>query len=339
MTGSLGRQWSPFLHRRGLDTANWRARRLPGVTNETWLLTRADGSRPDERYVLRHYVRTSADAEIIFELAALRYLAANAFPFAGVVDPLDGTAGIDQVDGRPAALFTYVPGIVGESLGDTGAHDLAEGVIAAGLLARMHLVSRHRTFAGSRVERSDPLTRLTRWMSRYGSDPDFSTVPGGAAFLAELSSLIDELTAALETTSGLWVGLVHGDVAPNNLVRDPSGDVAALLDFDDCQYSHVLYDLCSILWSWGRSPDGHVDPRRVRQLVGSYADVRQLSDDERQLLPKLFAAYLAADGVDKVTWWWRGEGRPRPVSESSAARCFLELIANPGLGGTLSGHG
>ena len=326
----VGERWLPFLDRRGLGGADWWAQRLDGITNETWLLTGADGDRPDDAYVLRHYRRTRGDADLVFELSALRYLASRAFPVASVVDALDG-AGFDQVDGRPAVLFEYVPGTVGESLSETGSRDLVGGIAAAGLLAQMHLVSRHQTFAGSRAERGDPLTRLTRWMSRDGSDPEFLTVPGAADFLHSLSRLIDDITSALDRRSDPWVGLVHGDVAPNNLVLDPSGRVAALLDFDDCMYSYVLYDLCSILWSWGRSSSGQIDPQRARQLVEAYAKVRPLPVDEHRLLPHMFAAYMAADGVDKITWWWRGEGRPRPVSDSSAARGFLELVDNADL--------
>jgi Ser/Thr protein kinase RdoA (MazF antagonist) len=331
----IGEQWLPFLNRRGLAGTNWWAQRLDGITNETWLLTRADGDRPEDAYVLRHYRRTSGGAELVFELAALRYLAARAFPVACVVDALDGS-GFDYVDGRPAALFEYVPGTAGEDLGDTGSRDLAGGIAAAGLLARMHLISRQQTFAGSRAERGDPLARLARWMSSDGSDPEFPTVPGAADFLARLSQLVDDITSALDRGSDLSVGLVHGDVGPNNLVLDPSGEVAALLDFDDCMYSYVLYDLCSILWSWGRSSSGHIDPSRTRQLVEAYANVRPLTEDEHRLLPHLFAAYMAADGVDKIRWWWRGEGRPRPVSESTAARGFLELVGNADLCRNLS---
>lgn len=331
----IGEQWQPFLHRRGLAGADWWAQRLDGITNETWLLTRPDSDRLDDAYVLRHYRRTSGDAEVIFELSALRYLAAQEFPVAGVIDGLDG-GGFDHVDGRPAALFEYAPGTVGESLGDTGSRDLAGGITAAGLLARMHLVSRHQTFAGSRAKRGDPLARLTRWVSRDGSDPEFLTLPGAADFLTRLSRLIADIRSALNGSSDLWVGLVHGDVAPNNLVLDPSGEVTALLDFDDCTYSYVLYDLCSILWSWGRSSNGQIDPHRARLLVAAYAKVRPLLDDEHRLLPHMFAAYMAADGVGKISWWWRGEGRPRPVSESTSIRGFLELVGSPDLCRSLS---
>ena len=331
----IGEQWLPFLSRRSLAGANWWAQQLNGITNETWLLTRADDDRLDDAYVLRHYRRTSGDDELIFELAALRYLAAQGFPVPRVVDALDGP-GFDHVDGRPAVLFEFVPGTVGESLDDTGSRDLAGGIVAAGLLARMHLVSRQQTFDGSRVERGDPLVRLTRWMSRDGSDPEFLDVPGATDLLARILHLIEGLTAALDSSSDPWVGLVHGDVAPNNLVLDPSGQVAALLDFDDCMFSYVLYDLCSILWAWGRSSSGHIDPQRVGQLVDAYTAVRQLPDEERRLLPDMFAAYMAADGVDRLTWWWRGEGRPRPVSDSTAARAFLELVDSPQIRSSLT---
>jgi Ser/Thr protein kinase RdoA (MazF antagonist) len=291
-------------------------------------VTPTDPGKTNASYVARHYRRTQGAAELAFELAAVRYLAEHTFPVADVVEARDG-ARFDHIEGRPCALFNYVDGRAGDSPGETGCADLASGVTAARLLAQMHLVTRGRTFPGSRTERSDPITRLTQWVSSDGDDPELLDVPRGSAFLQHVKRLLHTLDAELGQRSNVWVGLVHADVAPNNLVVDSAGTVAALLDFDDCLYSYVIYDLASILWYWGRSAGGDLDGTRIRGLIDAYSDVRELTADEHHLLAPLFASYVAADAIGKITWWWRGARKPRPVDAINSGRAFLGLATNP----------
>jgi hypothetical protein len=64
---------------------------------------------------------------------------------------------------------------------------------------------------------------------------------------------------------------------------------------------------------------------RVRNLILAYDERRPLTDGEHAVLPDFFAAYVAADAVGKLSWWWRGEGRARPVRDSAAARVFFQV--------------
>lgn len=320
-------EWRAFLDRRIAGVPDWLAERLNGVTNDTWKLTPADPGKSNESYVARHYRRTHGAEELVFELAVVRYLAEHGFPVADVVEASDG-ARFDYIQSRPCALFNYVDGTAGDSPGETGCADLSSGISAARLLADMHLVTQGRTFPGSRSERSDPIARLTQWIDSDGADPEFIDISGGPAFLHHLTRLLHTLDSELAQRTKVWVGLVHGDVAPNNLVIDSQSRVAALLDFDDCLYSYVVYDLASILWYWGRSASGDLDGARIRRLTDAYSDVRELTADERHLLVPLFAAYIAADAIGKITWWWRGAGKPRPIAAIDTGRAYLDLAAS-----------
>jgi Ser/Thr protein kinase RdoA (MazF antagonist) len=321
-------EWRTFLDRRIPAVSGWRAERLNGVTNDTWKLTPADPGKTNASYVARHYRRTQGAAELAFELAAVRYLAEQKFPVADVVEATDG-ARFDHIQGRPCALFKYVKGTAGESPGESGCADLSSGTTAARLLAQMHLIAQGQTFPGSRSEYSDPMERITKWVNSDGADPEFLEIPGGPAFLHHLKRLLHTVDTELTQGANMWVGLVHGDVAPNNLVLDSAGEVAALLDFDDCLYSYAIYDLASILWYWGRSATGDLDRTRIRSLIDAYSDVRELTADERDLLAPLFAAYIAANAIGQITWWWRGAGKPRPVAAIDTGRAYLDLTTNP----------
>jgi len=86
-----GAGWQAFLDRHGLADRDWSIARLPGITNDTWLLTDpADDDRHGRSYVLRRYRRTTSEDALTFELAAVQYLAEQGFPVAAVVEAGDG---------------------------------------------------------------------------------------------------------------------------------------------------------------------------------------------------------------------------------------------------------
>jgi homoserine kinase type II len=314
--------WREFFARRGIELAELRPL-AGGVINETWLVN-------DREYVLRHYRRTRDSAELLYELSAIRFLADRGFPTAAVV-PADDGALFDRVAGRPAALFRYVPGTVGRAReSGRGSADIAAGITVARQVAHMHIVSAGAQFPGRRTERGDPMLRLSRWLADEAVDPEFREIAGAPEFLDRLRSHYTALAEILGQEPDLPRGLAHADVAARNIMFNTDGSVAAFLDFDDCLNSYVLYDLCSLVWEWGRDDTGGHDPVRVRRLVDAYDDVRPRTTDERRLLPDLYAAFLAADGAGTTSWWWRGEGNPRPIADSYSAQGFLDLVSEPG---------
>lgn len=214
-----------------------------------------------------------------------------------------------------------------------GSMDVAAGVTVAKVIAQMHLLTAGRQFPGRRNERADPMVRLSRWLTDDGNDSDFLTIAGAEEFVDAVRSNYVRWAELLSRQPDLPVGLTHGDVKATNVLFNPDGSVAALLDFDDCLSSYVLYDLCSLIWAWGREDSGVHDGDRISSLVAAYQTVRPLTADELALLPDLYGAFLAADGASTVSWWWRGERNPRPVADSHSARGFLDLISQPDWGG------
>lgn len=313
--------WRDFLARRGVELNRLRPL-AGGVINETWLVN-------DHEYVLRHYRRTRDSAELIYELSAVRFLADHGFPTAPVVPAVDGAL-FDRVGDRPAVLFGYVLGSAGRARDfGLGSADIAAGVAVAREVARMHVISAGAHFPGQRSERGDPMLRLSRWLADEGADPEFLDIPGAGEFLDRLKSHYTELNAELQSDPDMPRGLAHGDVAARNILFDADGGIAAFLDFDDCLSSYVIYDLCSLIWEWGRDDAGAHDAARVLRLVAAYDGVRRLTGDERRLLPDLYAAFMAADGAGTTSWWWRGENSPRPIFDSYSAQGFLDLVSDP----------
>ena len=129
--------------------------------------------------------------------------------------------------------------------------------------------------------------------------------------------------------TGLRQGLVHNDISAVNLLLDEAtGDITALIDFDDCMTSFQLYDLGRIAETWGRTPDRHADLSRIQVLISSYDATRPLTDREAELAVDLIATYAAATGVDILTNMLRAGADVRSPTDGYSMLFFLDLTGH-----------
>jgi Ser/Thr protein kinase RdoA (MazF antagonist) len=84
-------------------------------------------------------------------------------------------------------------------------------------------------------------------------------------------------------------GIVHFDFVLGNchLRRDGTGWQAGIVDFDDCGWGYLLYDLCPLL---GNLADFPGYPTRRRAFLAGYRSVRHLPTAWEAHLPLLMAA-------------------------------------------------
>ncbi len=313
-------RWSAFLGDRGVDAHTVAATRLTGgEVNDNWRLTRPEPRGP---VVLRHYRATVVAAELDCELAAVALLSQQGFPTPA---PIPGSGGQlwAVVDGRPAALFTFAAGQhPPRRAGGYGSMDLALGVAAAALVARMHQLLAGADLPGSRSVDRDPWHAIGEFLGgEWANHPVF------APLVEPLRATHELLAPAYADPAGLPIGVVHADVTPVNLLVDESGAITALLDFDDCKQTFLAYEIACLVGGFGRDDHRRLDPDRMRSLIDAYDAVRPLTARERELLPDLLAAYAGAEGVFVLTTWLRNG---RPVSDpmdSYSARLFLDFVA------------
>ena len=305
-----------FLRDRGVDSAGVEV--LPGgEKNQNWLVRSAG----DRRFVVRRY-STSTAAEVEYELHATAFLSRQGFPTPAPVRTLDGSFWT-LLDDRPAALFTFAEGEHPAGLTDDGyvSPDLGLGRQAAALAGRIHALSAGQAFPGRRAAHRDPLSRIRRFL-----DSPYAGLPVLGEAVARLHAQLDKMTAVYADPRGLRQGLVHNDISAVNLLLDPStGEISALLDFDDCITSFQLYDLGRIAETWGRDSDRHANLDRIRALVEAYHLARPLTDRERELAVDLIATYAAATGVDVLTNMLRNGGEVSSPYDSHSMLFFLDL--------------
>ncbi|WP_432883463.1 phosphotransferase [Kribbella sp. CA-245084] len=299
-----------FLRGRGVDAANV-VPLLGGEKNRSWLV--------DGAFVARSY-STSTPVEVSYELHACEFLAQQGFATPSPVRADDGSLW-GTIDDRPAAIFTYAAGSHPTDLIDGYfSADLRLGREAAGLAAQMHVLAADQSFDGARTARLDPLKRVETFLRSPYAD-----LPVLREATRRLTALQEKIADVYANPTGLRQGLVHNDISAVNLLLDDSGEITALIDFDDCMTSFQLYDLGRIAETWGRTPDRHADLTRIKDLIEAYDAVRPLTDREAELAVDLIAAYAAATGVDILTNMLRAGADVQGPADSYSMLFFLDL--------------
>jgi len=321
----LGERWADFFRDRGLDARSLTANRLTGgEVNDNWRVSRSDGAE----WVLRHYQRTVDADELACELAAVDKLARSGFPTPAPV-PATGKDGErrlwDVMDGRPAALFTFVRGRHPvQRPGGYGSMDLRAGERAARAAAQMHISLMHTELPGSRSPERDPWRQIGAFL-----DGDLPADPLFADLRDPLRQVHARLMPIYQEPGAVPAGLIHNDITPLNILLGDQDEIVALLDFDDCAQTFLAYDLGAIISTFGKDEERQLDRGRVSRLIAAYESVRLFTPTERAVLPDLLTAHAGAQAVQVITHWIRSGRTNISATDSYSALDFLELSERP----------
>ena len=303
-----------FLAAYGIAARELEAAPLAGGCDNLNLLV-TFGTR---RVVLRRYSHTPEE-EIEWELQLIRYLATRGFPTPAVFVGKDGALSHDFL-GRPAALFTFIPGREPSPQSPQEAGRVADAV------AQLHLVTRdlHLPHARSHTDWKR-LERLEAFASRLAS-------PGLAEMAARAREFREKFAERLAAVSGaLPAGIVHHDANPGNALLDEDGKLVALLDFDEAHEGELLTDVASLLRLWG-TPDHWqgLEPELTEAVLSAYNERRPLSEVEWEMLPDFLLLFTLADAAGYVTGNLASDPTGAPVPECRAYRRFLSLEREQG---------
>jgi homoserine kinase type II len=207
-------------------------------------------------------------ADVAFEAEVICFLEAARFPVPRLVPAGDGRP-FAEVAGRPAMLFTFVPG---EPVDRAGAGpDRCRRV--GEQLGRLHELS-----AGFTGERENPFgpERVAGWLGAAAAAPGLD---GEAR--AALPLLQEELAAAARLP-GAPRGLCHGDLFIDNVLW--VGDrISYLIDWEMACIAPFAYDLAVAIDAWCFTD--HHEPARVRALMDGYRSRRRIEPETLEGLP------------------------------------------------------
>ncbi len=233
-----------------------------GIENSNYFVTTTQG-----RYVLTLFERLPAE-ELPFYLDLMAHLARHGIPCPAPIADLSDRY-LQQLNGKPAALVTRLPGKTVERPGVAECGELGM------LLGRMHLAARSYSAYLD-------LPRGPKWWRVAVQD----VKPFMAKAQQEL--LQSELAfQARQRFPDLPRGPVHGDLFRDNALFD-EGRISAVFDFYFAGVDCLLYDVAVCVNDWclhDPAGDGQLDPALVRALLGGYHAQRPFTALEHAAWP------------------------------------------------------
>jgi homoserine kinase type II len=237
-----------------------------GVENSNYLVDTTGG-----RFILTLYEKRVDAGDLPYFMALLDHLAARGNPVPPAIKDRSGAA-IHTLEGRPACLIAFLPGV-------SVSHPTPAQAHAAGAaMGQMHLGLRDFTLDRPNTLGPDGWQAL---FARCGRDLD-----------AIVSGLHDRVGAALGEVLARWPhdlrrSAIHADLFPDNVLMH--GDaVTGLIDFYFACTDLTAYDIAVMHSAWAFDSAGTpIDPMVGRQLLAGYEEVAPLTAAERAALPVL----------------------------------------------------
>ena len=236
-----------------------------GVENSNFLVHTQRGN-----FILTLYEKRVAAGDVPFFLALMEHLAKRGINCPLPVHNRSGQV-LGQLAGRPAAIVTFLDGLWIRRPGNK--HCAAVGAA----LAKLHLAG-----ADFKMKRANALS-VDSWR------PLYRQADGRADAVQEgLAGTIDGELDRLEKVwpRGLPTGVIHADLFPDN-VFFLGDELSGLIDFYFACIDTLAYDLAVCLNAWCFEPDHSYNVTKGRAMLQAYAQVRALSDAEREALPIL----------------------------------------------------
>ena len=235
-----------------------------GIENTNYFVYTTAG-----RYVLTLFEKLTP-AELPFYLGLMAHLADHGVPSARPLPDRSGNL-LGELNGKPAALVSFLPGEDVEAPGPAHCHAVGA------MLARIHLGGRSY---GTRM--ANP--RGLGWWQQV--------LPEITGFLpeAEAALLHREIDyQARNRPAGLPEGAVHADLFRDNVLFEGLR-VAGVIDFYFACTDALLYDVAITVNDWCVGDDGALDETRVTALLDAYAKARPCVEAEAAAWPLLLRA-------------------------------------------------
>jgi homoserine kinase type II len=230
-----------------------------GVENTNYFLTTTTGE-----YVLTLFEHIPRD-DLPFYVGLMDHLAQREV-ICPVPMKMDGGRMIAEVNGKPAAIVTRLPGEPEPFPEEEECH------IVGRVLAGIHV-------AGVEYDAGLENWRGREWRERFAEE-----------VRPRLSRPENDLIAsenryqAMHDDSVLPQGIIHGDLFHDNVLWDDEGH-GGVIDFYFACDDVLLYDVAIAVNDWCVNKDATLDPVRTHAFIKGYESLRPIEDLERELWP------------------------------------------------------
>lgn len=263
-----------------------------GIENTNYRLETASG-----KFILTLFEARTKRRDLPYFLALMEHLAGCGIPCPVPVPDRTGEK-LHALCGRPAAITTFLEGVWPRN--PARRHCRAAGRA----LANLHLAA--RDFG---MHRTNDLS-VTAWRSMFArlADAADGLKPGLSDWI---SDEIDALEG--EWPSGLPLGVIHGDLFPDNVFF--AGRVlSGLIDFYFACNDILAYDLAICLNAWCFDRRGRFDAEAANALIDGYRAGRAPEPGEFDALPLLARGAAIRFLLTRLDDWRRdGACRKNPL--------------------------
>ncbi len=221
-------------------------------------------------FILTLYEKRVRESDLPFFLGLLGHLARRGIACPTPVSDRGGNV-LTVVNGRPAALFTFLDGL------SLHRPEVVHCASAGAALATFHAAG--EGFALRRPNALGP----SGWTALAApSLARADEVQDGLA--AQIKRALDEIIPAWPT--GLPEGVIHADLFPDNVLF-MDGEVSGLIDFYFACNDALAYDLAIMLNAWCFEADGSYNLTKGQAMISAYRKRRPMSEAEVAALPML----------------------------------------------------
>jgi homoserine kinase type II len=236
-----------------------------GVENSNFLVHTSQGN-----FILTLYEKRVAEADLPFFIGLMGHLADRGLTCPQPVKNRHGNP-LGKIAGRPAAIITFLDGLWIRRPSAT--HCAALGTA----LAKLHLAGLDFKLKRANALSVDGWRRLYESCAERANEVQRDLKPFLAAELDHLEKVWPR---------GLPGGIIHADLFPDNVFF--LGDkLSGLIDFYFACTDALAYDVVICLNAWCFEADHSYNVTKGRSLLQAYAAVRQLTGEERAVLPLL----------------------------------------------------
>ena len=253
-----------------------------GVENSNFLVHTSRGY-----FILTLYEKRVAASDLPFFLALMEHLHARGISCPRPVKNNTGEV-LGQVAGRPAAMITFLDGMWIRRPLPWHCAALGEA------LAKLHLAA-----LDFELKRDNALS-LQGWRRLFENCSERAD-----EVQRDLKSSLAQELAQLEQAwpRQLPQGIIHADLFPDN-VFFLGNRLSGVIDFYFACTDALAYDLAICLNAWCFESDHSYNVTKGRSLLQAYAQVRPLSEGERNALPLLARGAALRFLLTRLTDWF-----------------------------------
>lgn len=272
-----------------------------GAVQSNFLLQTTQG-----KFAFRYYENRSRGS-VLFESNLIQYLKRKNYPCPAPYKNKQGKF-VNSYNQKPYIIFEFVEGQHLEKPTENQKSQLIEKVAELQNLTRNYKPLNKKYRWNYTVE----LCReLARNQAKELKTPDS---------IEKLNWLELEL-ANLKLPKSLPKGICHCDFHFSNVLFKDNR-FKALLDFDDANYTFLMFDLVKLIesWAWRHDQDKELDFQQARKILAEYQKYRPLNDNEKRHLFDLYKLSILFDCV-----WYFGRGTASDFYEKRKIE-FLNAI-------------